>query len=78
MADALESVLDKEGEDRARYLMTRAGANSRPAAASNTFYAITTPYRNTIPTTKHAWRPVHERRIRSLAVERHGDGTHES
>ncbi len=58
--DALESVLDREGEDRA------------PAWASSGTqlpYAITTPYRNTIPVTHEARMPgdlFMERRIRSL------------
>ena len=58
--DALESVLDKEGEDRAHYLMTRMGELAT-RSGSQLPYAITTPYRNTIPVTRstHAWRPVH-------------------
>jgi len=52
--DALESVLDKEGEDRAHYLMTRMGELAT-RSGSQLPYAITTPYRNTIPLpTKHA------------------------
>ncbi|BDX17373.1 pyruvate dehydrogenase E1 component [Halopseudomonas aestusnigri] len=66
--DALESVLDNEGEDRAHYLMTRLG---ELASRSGTPlpYAITTPYRNTIPVTHEARMPgdlFMERRIRSL------------
>ncbi|ERX43925.1 pyruvate dehydrogenase (acetyl-transferring), homodimeric type [Pseudomonas aeruginosa] len=66
--DALESVLDREGEDRAHYLMTRMG---ELASRSGTQlpYAITTPYRNTIPVTHEARMPgdlFMERRIRSL------------
>ena len=65
---ALESVLDNEGEDRAHYLMTRLG---ELASRSGTPlpYAITTPYRNTIPVTHEARMPgdlFMERRIRSL------------
>nr|AAC45353.1 pyruvate dehydrogenase [Pseudomonas aeruginosa] len=54
--DALESVLDREGEDRAHYLMTRMG---ELASRSGTQlpYAITTPYRNTIPVTHEARMP---------------------
>ena len=50
--DALESVLDNEGEDRAHYLMTRL---SELASRTGTPlpYAITTPYRNTIPVPAH-------------------------
>ncbi|MEW3690841.1 UNVERIFIED_CONTAM: pyruvate dehydrogenase (acetyl-transferring), homodimeric type [Pseudomonas aeruginosa] len=66
--DALELVLDREGEDRAHYLMTRMG---ELASRSGTQlpYAITTPYRNTIPVTHEARMPgdlFMERRIRSL------------
>jgi len=66
--DALESVLDREGEDRAHYLMTRMG---ELASRSGTQlpYAITTPYRNSIPVTHEARMPgdlFMERRIRSL------------
>jgi pyruvate dehydrogenase E1 component len=66
--DALESVLDKEGEDRAHYLMTRLG---ELASRSGTPlpYAITTPYRNTIPVTHESRMPgdlFMERRIRSM------------
>ena len=66
--DALESVLDNEGEDRAHYLMTRL---SELASRTGTPlpYAITTPYRNTIPVTHEARMPgdlFMERRIRSM------------
>ena len=66
--DALESVLDQEGEDRAHYLLTRMG---ELATRSGTQLpnAITTPYRNTIPVSHEARMPgdlFMERRIRSL------------
>ncbi|HDZ57074.1 MAG TPA: pyruvate dehydrogenase (acetyl-transferring), homodimeric type [Pseudomonas xinjiangensis] len=66
--DSLESVLDTGGEDRAHYLMTRLG---ELASRSGTPlpYAITTPYRNTIPVTHEARMPgdlFMERRIRSM------------
>ncbi|SFP57265.1 pyruvate dehydrogenase (acetyl-transferring), homodimeric type [Pseudomonas borbori] len=66
--DALESVLDKEGEDRAHYLMTRLGELAT-RSGSQLPYAITTPYRNTIPLNHEARMPgdlFMERRIRSL------------
>ena len=66
--DALESVLDNEGEDRAHYLMTRMGELAT-RSGSQLPYAITTPYRNTIPLTHEARMPgdlFMERRIRSL------------
>ena len=66
--DALESVLDREGEDRAHYLMTRLGELATRSGAQLP-YAITTPYRNTIPVTHEARMPgdlFMERRIRSL------------
>ncbi|MGH1448263.1 MAG: pyruvate dehydrogenase (acetyl-transferring), homodimeric type [Pseudomonadaceae bacterium] len=66
--DSLESVLDNEGEDRAHYLITRLG---ELASRSGTPlpYAITTPYRNTIPVTHESPMPgdlFMERRIRSM------------
>ncbi|MBQ0742481.1 MAG: pyruvate dehydrogenase (acetyl-transferring), homodimeric type [Pseudomonas sp.] len=66
--DSLESVLDNEGEERAHYLMTRLG---ELASRSGTPlpYAITTPYRNTIPVTHESRMPgdlFMERRIRSM------------
>ena len=66
--DALESVLDKEGESRAHYLMTRMGELAT-RSGTQLPYAITTPYRNTIPVTHEARMPgdlFMERRIRSL------------
>ncbi|MEE9101931.1 pyruvate dehydrogenase (acetyl-transferring), homodimeric type [Pseudomonas nitroreducens] len=66
--DALESVLEKEGEDRARYLMTRLGELAS-RTGTQLPYAITTPYRNTIPAGHEARMPgdlFMERRIRSL------------
>ena len=66
--DALESVLDKEGEDRAHYLMTRLGELAT-RSGTQLPYSITTPYRNTIPVTREARMPgdlFMERRIRSI------------
>ncbi|MBB4862215.1 pyruvate dehydrogenase E1 component [Pseudomonas nitritireducens] len=66
--DALESVLEKEGEERAHYLMTRLGELAS-RTGTQLPYAITTPYRNTIPVTHEARMPgdlFMERRIRSL------------
>ncbi len=66
--DALESVLDREGEDRAKYLLTRMGELAS-RTGTQLPYAITTPYRNTIPVTHEARMPgdlFMERRIRSL------------
>src|SRR5690606_26352730 len=66
--DALESVLENEGEERAEYLIQRM---SELASRSGTQlpYAITTPYRNTIPDTHAAEMRgdlFMERRIRSM------------
>jgi pyruvate dehydrogenase E1 component len=66
--DSLESVLDNEGEERAHYLITRLG---ELASRSGTPlpYAITTPYRNTIPVAHESPMPgdlFMERRIRSM------------
>lgn len=66
--DALDSVLEKEGEDRTHYLMTRLSQHAR-SKGTQLPYAITTPYRNTIPPEKEACMPgdlFMERRIRSL------------
>lgn len=66
--DALESVLDREGEDRAKYLITRMGELAT-RSGTQLPYAITTPYRNTIPVTHEARMPgdlFMERRVRSL------------
>ncbi|MBF7729862.1 pyruvate dehydrogenase (acetyl-transferring), homodimeric type [Pseudomonas sp. N040] len=66
--DALESVLDKEGEDRAHYLLTRMGELAT-RTGTQLPYAITTPYRNSIPVGHEARMPgdlFMERRIRSL------------
>lgn len=66
--DSLESVLEREGEERAHYLMTRMGELATRGGAQLP-YAITTPYRNTIPVTHEVPMPgdlFMERRIRSL------------
>ena len=68
--DALESVLDREGEDRAHYLMTRMGELATRSGTPLP-YGITTPYRNTIPVTREAKMPgdlFMERRIRSWSA----------
>lgn len=46
--DALESVLDREGEDRAHYLMTRMGelaSRSAPNCPTRSPRPIATPFR---------------------------------
>jgi len=66
--DALESVMEREGEERAHYLMTRLG-DLATKSGSQLPYAITTPYRNTIGVDQAALMPgdlFMERRIRSL------------
>ena len=66
--DALESVLEKEGEGRAHFLLTRLAQYASRRGAQLP-YAITTPYRNTIPSAREARMPgdlFMERRIRSL------------
>jgi len=66
--DSLESVLDCEGEDRARYLMTRLADRVRRDGMQVPF-SVTTPHRNTIPVHREAPMPgdlFMERRIRSL------------
>ncbi len=66
--EALEAILKNEGEERVHYLLTQL---ARKASSEGTQlpYAITTPYRNTIPVAKEAKMPgdlFMERRIRSL------------
>ncbi len=66
--DAMESVIEQEGEARAAFLLTRL-AEKASRSGTQLPYATTTPYRNTIPVTKEARMPgdlFMERRIRSL------------
>lgn len=66
--EALDSVLEKEGEDRAHYLLTRL-ARRASRAGTQLPYSITTPYRNSIPSSREARMPgdlFMERRIRSI------------
>ncbi len=66
--DSLESVLDREGEDRARYLLTRLADRVRRDGMQVPF-SVTTPHRNSIPVHREAPLPgdiFMERRIRSL------------
>ena len=66
--DALESVLEFQGTERANYLLERMSARMTETGAQLP-YTITTPYRNTIPHTREARMPgdlFMERRIRSL------------
>lgn len=66
--EALDSVLKQEGEDRAHFLLTQLSQYARSKGAQLP-YAITTPYRNTIPLEKEVRMPgdlFMERRIRSL------------
>ncbi|MCL6268354.1 pyruvate dehydrogenase (acetyl-transferring), homodimeric type [Sansalvadorimonas sp. 2012CJ34-2] len=66
--DALEAVLEAEGEERVHYLLTRL-ARRASKRGTQLPYAITTPYRNTIPSSKEARMPgdlFMERKIRSL------------
>jgi pyruvate dehydrogenase E1 component len=66
--DSLESVLDREGEERARYLLSRLADRLRRDGMQAPF-SVTTPHRNTIPVHREAPMPgdlFMERRIRSL------------
>ncbi|HJN50377.1 MAG: pyruvate dehydrogenase (acetyl-transferring), homodimeric type [Pseudomonadales bacterium] len=66
--DALHSLIEKEGVERAQYILQRLSAKVTETGAQLP-YAITTPYRNTIPVSKEARMPgdlFMERRIRSL------------
>lgn len=66
--EALESVIEVEGVERARYLLSRLSERATRDGASMPF-TLNTPFRNTIPATKEARMPgdlFMERRIRSL------------
>ena len=66
--DSLESVHEREGEERVHYLLSRLGEYAS-RNGTRLPHAITTPYRNTIPVTHEARMPgdlFMERRIRSL------------
>lgn len=66
--DSLESVLDREGEDRAQHLLSRLADRLRRDGMRVPF-SLTTPHRNTIPAHREAPMPgdlFMERRIRSL------------
>jgi pyruvate dehydrogenase E1 component len=66
--EAINSVLETEGPERAQFLLQRLSAQVTETGAQLP-YAITTPYRNTIPVEKEARMPgdlFMERGIRSL------------
>ncbi len=66
--DSLEFVLNNEGVERANFLLERLSARMTKTGARLP-YTITTPYRNTIPSSQEAFMPgdlFMERRIRSL------------
>ena len=66
--DALASVLERSGPERAGFLLDRLSSRLTRAGLPLP-HAITTPYRNTIPSTEEAFMPgdlFMERRIRSL------------
>src|SRR3954447_11968994 len=66
--DALEAVIETEGPDRARYLLTQLQMAAQRHDA-NTPTSFTTPYINTIPVSEQPEFPgdrALERRIKSL------------
>ena len=66
--DSLEFVLNSDGVERANFLLGRLSARMTKTGARLP-YTITTPYRNTIPSSQEAFMPgdlFMERRIRSL------------
>ena len=66
--DSLEFILKKDGVDRANFLLERLSARMTQTGARLP-YTITTPYRNTIPSSQEFFMPgdlFMERRIRSL------------
>ena len=65
---ALNDVLEREGTERANFILQRLSARLTKTGAQLP-YAITTPYRNTIPSHREAPMPgdlFMDRRIRSL------------
>jgi len=65
---SLEYILENAGTDRANFLLERLSARMTKTG-ERLPYTITTPYRNTIPSSKEAFMPgdlFMERRIRSL------------
>ncbi len=66
--ESLEYVLENDGVDRANYLLESLSSRLT-RTGSRLPYALTTPYRNTIPVNREAFMPgdlFMERRIRSL------------
>ncbi|MBT7877407.1 MAG: pyruvate dehydrogenase (acetyl-transferring), homodimeric type, partial [Gammaproteobacteria bacterium] len=66
--EAINSVIETEGVERAQYLLQRLSTKVTETGAQLP-YAINTPYRNTIPISKEARMPgdlFMERSIRSL------------
>ncbi|MCP5215451.1 MAG: pyruvate dehydrogenase (acetyl-transferring), homodimeric type [Pseudomonadales bacterium] len=66
--DALEVIIQKEGMERAHYILKQLSDHAT-RTGTQIPYALTTPYRNTIPVTEEAPMPgdlFMERRIRSL------------
>ncbi|MFT7244525.1 MAG: pyruvate dehydrogenase E1 component [Candidatus Azotimanducaceae bacterium] len=66
--EAINSVLEEEGPERAQYLLERLSAQVT-ATGAQLPYAITTPYRNTIPVEQESRMPgdlFMERGLRSL------------
>jgi pyruvate dehydrogenase E1 component len=66
--DAINSVMESEGVDRAQYILQRMSARVTKTGAQLP-YAINTPYRNTIPVGKEARMPgdlFMERSVRSI------------
>ena len=65
--DALVSVVDREGDDRARYLLSRLAGRLR-RDGMRPFFSLTTPHCNTIPPHREAKMPGDsslERKLRS-------------
>ena len=66
--EAINSVIEEEGVDRASFLMTKLAKRLNEEGAIPT-YNLTTPFRNSIPVKDEAQMPgdlFMERRIRSL------------
>ena len=73
--EAIESVIQNEGADRARFLLSKLSDKARKLGTELP-YSVTTPYCNTIPTENEARMPgdlFMARRIRSL-IRWNGNG----
>ena len=68
--DSILAIIEKEGVERAQYILQRLSSKVTETGAQIP-YSINTPYRNTIPVDKEARMPgdlFMERAVRSLSL----------